>query len=184
MHRMSARAAALIFLALTGGALFKSARAQETGRTLTGEFRVHRNFHSRYLKSDRDVLVYLPPAYEVDRRRRYPVLYLHDGQNLFDGATSFIRGAEWQVDETAQRLIGAGEVEPLIVVGVYNAGDRRIDEYTPARDDKHARGGEADRYGRLLVEDLKPFIEAYDPKTWRSPADAMATRFYTWEASA
>jgi predicted alpha/beta superfamily hydrolase len=171
MHRMSARAAALIFLALTGGALFKSARAQETGRTLTGEFRVHRNFHSRYLKSDRDVLVYLPPAYEVDRRRRYPVLYLHDGQNLFDGATSFIRGAEWQVDETAQRLIGGGGIEPLIIVGVYNSGKDRVEEYTPTADARHKVGGKADLYGRMLVEELKPFIDS----EYRTRPDAKHT---------
>src|SRR5256886_2826321 len=89
--------------------------------------------------------------------KRYPVLYLHDGQNLFDGATSFIPGQEWRVDETAQRLIGAGKIEPLIIVGVYNTGKDRINEYTPAEDPKYKLGGKADLYGRMLVEELKPF---------------------------
>ena len=62
------------------------------------------------------------------------MLYLHDGQNLFDGATSFIPGQEWQVDETAQRLIAAGKIEPLIIVGINNAGKDRINEYTPIQD--------------------------------------------------
>jgi predicted alpha/beta superfamily hydrolase len=160
MHRTSLRRAALAFLLLVCGALPQTARAQELDRPLTGEFRVHRNFHSRYLKSDRDVLVYLPPGYEIDRRKRYPVLYLHDGQNLFDGTTSFIRGAEWGVDETAQRLIKGDAIEPLIIVGVYNTGKDRVDEYTPTVDAKHKMGGKADLYGRMLVEELKPFIDS------------------------
>ena len=129
--------------------------------TLTGDIHAHKDFHSKILNNDRDVLVYLPPGYEATRSRRYSVLYLHDGQNLFDGATSFIPGQEWRVDETAQRLIVAGKVEPLIIVGINNAGKERINEYTPAEDAKHKMGGNADLYGRMLVEELKPFIDAH-----------------------
>lgn len=60
--------------------------------TLTDDIRVHKNFHSQFLTSDRDVLVYLPPGYESAKRSRYPVIYFHDGQNLFDGDTAFIAG--------------------------------------------------------------------------------------------
>jgi len=74
----------------------------------------------------RDVFVYLPPGY-ADTDRRYPVLYLHDGQNVFDAAAA---GAEWGMDEAAQTLIAAGEIEPMIVVGVANTPSR-TDEYTP-----------------------------------------------------
>jgi predicted alpha/beta superfamily hydrolase len=130
-----------------------------TPHTLTGDIRLHRAFHSEFLAKDRDVIVYLPPGYEADRRRRFPVLYLHDGQNLFDGATAYIPGREWGADETAQALIRAGEVEPLIIVGVYNAGAERINEYTPTRDARVKAGGRADLYGRMLVEELKPFID-------------------------
>jgi predicted alpha/beta superfamily hydrolase len=67
--------------------------------TLTGNFRVHSRFHSRFLKSDRDVIVYLPPGYEDSLDRRYPVCYLHDGQNLFDAA---FLGKERGLDELVE----------------------------------------------------------------------------------
>ena len=73
---------------------------EQKPHTLTGNFRMHEGFHSRYLEHEHDVIVYLPPGYDEDADRRYPVLYLHDGQNVFDEATSF--GDEWRVDETAQ----------------------------------------------------------------------------------
>ncbi|MGB8509779.1 MAG: alpha/beta hydrolase-fold protein [Pyrinomonadaceae bacterium] len=134
--------------------------AQAT-HTLTGEFRTHAKFHSKFLPTDRDVLVYLPPGYESHKKMRYPVLYMHDGQNLFDGATSFIPGQEWRVDETAQALITSGAVEPLIIVGIYNTGKERVGEYTPTKDAKVKDGGLADSYGRMIVEELKPFIDAH-----------------------
>jgi predicted alpha/beta superfamily hydrolase len=126
--------------------------------TITGDVRTHQAFHSRYLVHDRTIIVYLPPGYDPAAVRRYPVLYLHDGQNVFDRATSF--GEEWQVDETAQKLILAGEIEPLIIVGVYNTGEHRLEEYTPTAEADNGRGGQADDYGRMLVEELKPFIDA------------------------
>jgi len=138
--------------------------------TLTGDFRAHTKFHSKFLPTDRDVLVYLPPGYEADRRRRYPVLYLHDGQNLFDGATSFIPGQEWRVDETAQALILSHAIEPVIIIGIYNTGRERIEEYTPSADPKFKVGGKADLYGRLIVEELKPFVDSHY-RTKRGAAD-------------
>lgn len=132
--------------------------AADRPHTLTGDIRTHENFHSRYLEHDRTVLVYLPPDYDPATADRYPVLYLHDGQNVFDQATSF--GDEWRVDETAQELITTGRIEPIIVVGVYNTGDHRLDEYTPTATTETGRGGHADDYGRMLVEELKPFIDA------------------------
>ena len=119
--------------------------------------RVHRGFRSRFLPDKRDVIVYLPPGYEADAERRYPVLYMHDGQNLFDPQTSYIKGKTWQVREHADAAIEAGEVEPLIVVGVYNTGNRRLAEYTPEKDWQMG-GGEADSYGELLTRELMPWI--------------------------
>ena len=119
--------------------------------------RLHRGFHSRCLPDDRDVIVYLPPGYESDPHRSYPVLYLHDGQNLFDGRTSFVAGRTWQVREHADEAIESGEVEPLIIVGIYNTGERRMAEYTHERDGQRG-GGEAALYGRLIVEELMPWI--------------------------
>ena len=138
--------------------------------TLTGNFRMHADFHSRFLPQDRNVLVYLPPEYEENHRRKYPVLYLNDGQNLFDGATAFVKGEDWGVDETVESLIESGEVEPLIIVGIYNTGEHRVDDYTPSRDSRFNRGGNADQYGRFIVEELKPFIDQ-TYRTRSGPAD-------------
>ena len=128
--------------------------------TLTGDIRSHKSFHSNILNNDRDILVYLPPGYDTTKTRRFPVFYMHDGQNIFDGATSFIPGQEWRVDEATETLIAARKIEPLIIVGIYNTKDR-INEYTPAEDAKHKMGGKADLYGRMLVEEIKPFIDAH-----------------------
>jgi predicted alpha/beta superfamily hydrolase len=129
--------------------------------TLTGNFQRHARFHSNFLPDDREVMVYLPPGYDGEPSRHYPVLYLNDGQNLFDGATSFIPGEEWHVDETAEQLISEGSLQPLIIVGIYNTGARRVDEYTPTPDRRVGHGGRADLYGRMLIEELKPFIDSH-----------------------
>lgn len=137
--------------------------------TLTGDVRTHEAFHSHYLEHDRTVVVYLPPDYDVEEATRYPVLYLHDGQNVFDQATSF--GEEWHVDESAQKLISEGEIEPVIIVGIYNTGEFRVDEYTPTAESDDGRGGLADDYGRMLVEELKPFIDT----TYKTLPSAAST---------
>lgn len=131
--------------------------------TLTGNIQQHRAFPSKILKNRRDVLVYLPPGYRRFSTQRYPVLYLHDGQNVFDAATAF-GGVEWGVDETAQQLIRQKLIEPLIIVAVANTGEDRIHEYapTPARIDPPKRKrskGQLRSYGRFLIEELKPFID-------------------------
>ena len=150
--------------------LWLTAAAQQP-HTLTGDIRLHKTFHSKLLNNDRDVIVYLPPGYEANKTKRYSVFYLHDGQNLFDGATSFIPGQEWRVDETAQTLILAGKIEPLIIVGIYNTGKDRVNEYTATEDAKYKAGGKADLYGRFLIEELKPFIDS----TYRTKKDAAHT---------
>ena len=114
---------------------------------------------SRFLDRDRDVIVYLPPGYDAEPQRRYPVLYMHDGQNLFDPNTSFVRGQTWRLGEMADMLIAEGRVQPLVIVGVNHTGHGRIHEYTPTKDPRLG-GGLGKAYGRLLVEDVKPFIDA------------------------
>ena len=133
--------------------------------TLTGNIKRHRAFPSKILGNRRDVLVYLPRGYWRLSRRCYPVLYLNDGQNVFDAATSF-SGVEWGVDETAERLIKENAIEPLIVVAVANTGEKRVDEYTPTRgviDAKAKRKkrskGLARKYGHFLMDELKPYID-------------------------
>src|SRR3569623_976668 len=86
--------------------------------------RLHKAFQSKYLPDDRNVIVYVPPRYDEEPERSYPVLFLNDGQNLFDGRTSFVKDRTWQVREHADAGIEAGEVSPLVIVGIYNTGDR------------------------------------------------------------
>src|SRR5580700_5961126 len=123
--------------------------------------RLHKQerFISKLEDDHHDLLVYLPPMYDADPERRFSVLYMQDGQNLFDPETSFIKGNYWRLGETADALAAAGEIEPLIIVGIYNSGLKRIDEYTPV-EDKRLGGGHADAYGRMVVQELKPFIDA------------------------
>ena len=152
-----------------GGALHALPPPPAVLDTPAGYFRKYRRFRSQFLQRERDVIVYLPPAYRAEKKRSYPVLYLHDGQNLFDGATSYIPGQDWRFHLTADSLINTGAVEPLIVVGIYNTGAHRMDEYTPTRDPVMNAGGQADLYGRLIVEELKPFIDALY-RTLKDPA--------------
>lgn len=132
----------------------------------------HEQFHSQFLAHDRDVLVWVPPGYDEGAQDltantgRYPVLYMHDGQNLFEPDTAFNKGECWRVGETAAGLIGDGLIEPLIIVGIYNTGDARIDEYTPTGD-KKLGGGHANDYGRMIIEELKPMIDS----TYRTRPD-------------
>ncbi len=133
--------------------------ARPRKQTMTGDIRHHAGFRSKHLGNDRTVVVYLPPDYrtETAKDRRYPVLYMHDGQNLFDAATSFL-GIEWQADEHAERLIRAGRIEPVIIVGIYNTPDR-MNEYTPWPDAGRNAGGRGDLYARFVVEEVKPFVD-------------------------
>lgn len=129
----------------------------------------------------RNVTVWLPPGYEAGSGR-HPVLYLHDGQNLFDASKANF--GEWGVDEHLGRLIANGQVRAPIVVGVWNT-PLRLREYVPAdliaalpaevRDDVQAIYGGAplsDQYLRFLVEELKPFIDQ-TYRTLAGPSDTL-----------
>jgi predicted alpha/beta superfamily hydrolase len=120
--------------------------------TAVGEVLVLPGLYSPQLDNQRDVLVYLPPAH-ADGASRFPVLYMHDGQNLFDGGTAF-GGNEWQVDETLEALSGEGL--PAIAVGLLNAGEARVREYSPFPGFGEARGG---AYLAFLIETVKPLID-------------------------
>ena len=116
---------------------------------LTGDVRLHRDVGSRYVRP-RDVRVWLPPGYADSATARYPVLYVHDGQDALDAAASFT-GVEWGLDEVATRLIRDGSLAPFIAVCVTSTADRRA-EYAPA-------AGAPDPYARFLIEELRPFVE-------------------------
>jgi predicted alpha/beta superfamily hydrolase len=124
-----------------------------------GGFHMHAHFVSKILPSPRNVIVYLPPGYEENPTARYATLYMHDGQNLFDGETAYVAGHDWKMARTAERLIVESRIEPLIIVGIWNTGVQRMGEYTPSRDAGVGDGGLLPKYGRLIVEELKPFID-------------------------
>jgi predicted alpha/beta superfamily hydrolase len=121
--------------------------------TVIGNLLVMHHVYSPQLDNRRDILVYLPPSYHtVDRR--FPVIYMHDGQNLFDATTSFL--GEWQVDETLENL--AGEGIEAIAVGIPNISERRLHELSPFRESRSE--GQGDAYLRFIVETVKPLIDA------------------------
>jgi predicted alpha/beta superfamily hydrolase len=117
---------------------------------IVGTVKYHRAMKGDGLNHPRDVIVWFPPSYDKDSLRRYPVLYMHDGQNVFDPSTSFI-GYDWHVDEVADSLIKTGKMNEVIVVGIYNTPER-ADEYG---DTKLGRA-----YMRFLVEKVKPMIDS------------------------
>ncbi len=132
--------------------------------------RIH-GFESKIFGNQREITIYLPAGYEEHPERRYPVLYLQDGQNLFDAERAYVPGNHWRVQEAADAAIGERTASPMIIVGVDHAGPGRIDEYTPVKDQRHNGGGRADEYGRFLAEELKPAID----EAFRTLPDAANT---------
>jgi predicted alpha/beta superfamily hydrolase len=107
----------------------------------------------------RNVTVYLPPGYHERADFRYPVLYMQDGQNLFEPERAFVPGQHWRLREAADAAIGERTAAPIIIAGIDHSGDNRIDDYTPTRDVRKKRGGGADAYIRLLLDEIKPAID-------------------------
>lgn len=120
--------------------------------------RYHANFTSRFLPHSRTISVWLPPGYDLDSQKRFPALYMQDGQNLFDPETAFA-GNPWFVDEVAEREIRAGRVRPFIIVGVANTIDR-LREYGPRQAGFEQDEDLSHNYGRFIVEEVKTFIDA------------------------
>lgn len=114
------------------------------------------DFDMPQLNRQRKIWIYFPPDYETSGIR-YQVLYMHDGQNLFDVLTSF--SGEWEVDETLNSLAGQGKRVP-IVVGIDNGGVDRIGEYTPWPNPEYG-GGDGDKYMQFIIETLKPYIDEH-----------------------
>jgi len=126
----------------------------------TGDLRLH-EFQSRVFRNTRFLRVWLPPDYDdaENSGRHYPVLYLNDGQNLFEAATSYA-GVEWQVDETADRLIREDAVLAMIIVGIDNTGKDRIREYMPHRSMNPMMLRVQGRYyPDFLIKEVMPFVE-------------------------
>jgi predicted alpha/beta superfamily hydrolase len=126
----------------------------------TGRIEHIRGFESKILGNAREITIYLPAGYDDRDDRRYPVLYMQDGQNLFDAERAYIPGQHWKLKEAADHAIGERTAAPMIIVGVDHAGPGRLDEYTPVKDEQHNGGGRADDYARMLVDELKPLIDS------------------------
>lgn len=122
--------------------------------TVTGTVKVMQGVAGEAPGAEREIVVYLPPSYAWTYRS-FPVLYMQDGQNLFDEATSF--AGEWRVDESLEAFAPDGP--EIVVVGIANAGESRVDEYAPFVDER-GRGGRADAYVRFVVQVVKPLVEA------------------------
>jgi predicted alpha/beta superfamily hydrolase len=141
--------------------------------SVTGELHL-KTLSTRNLPGERVLRIYLPPRYWTDELQRYPVLYLHDGQNVFSGDTSFIPNQEWKADEATESLIDTRLIESIMIVAIDNGKERRADEYLPTavvREDGTAWGGAADQYARMVIEEIKPFID----QTYRTKPDARNT---------
>lgn len=122
------------------------------GEGVVGNLKIRERVWSPQLENERDLLVYLPPTY-AHSHKRFPVIYMQDGQNLFDRATGYL-GQEWEVDQTMETLSQDG-VE-AIVVGIPHMGEGRVAEYNPLPG-PHASRGEA--YLRFVVDTVKPLID-------------------------
>jgi predicted alpha/beta superfamily hydrolase len=128
----------------------------------TGDLRLH-EFSSRIFKNTRFLRVWLPPGYDDSENagNKYPILYLNDGQNLFENSTSFT-GVEWQVDETADRLIRESVIPPMIIVGIDNAGKERFREYMPYRSMQPMMlRVQGQKYPNFFIKEVMPFIARF-----------------------
>ncbi len=129
--------------------------SQEKKSTATENVKIiSENFDVPQLKTTRRIWIYLPKDYETSRKK-YEVMYLQDAQNLFNAATSY--AGEWQVDETLNKIFKKTG-KSLIVVGIDNGGEKRIEELSPYKNAKYG-GGNGDNYVKFIVETLKPFID-------------------------
>jgi predicted alpha/beta superfamily hydrolase len=125
------------------------------GHLIKGNIKVTQDVYSPQLNNRRHLLVYLPPSYQPGHDKRYPVLYMQDGQNLFDNATSF--AGEWGVDEAMEELAQKQGLE-AIIVGIPNTGQMRAAEYSPFPDSQMG-GGLGDQYVAFVAHTVKPLID-------------------------
>ncbi|HXB75018.1 MAG TPA: alpha/beta hydrolase-fold protein [Candidatus Acidoferrales bacterium] len=150
----------LTFLAASGVA------AQQRRCTTVGDLEIV-TFASKVFPAPRSLRVLLPAGYRLpgSHDRRYPVLYMNDGQNLFDVCTTMYGGEEWRLDETVEELTAQGKIKPMIVVGIDNGGRRlRPKEYLPYVDDTltpREPNPEGRLYPGFLLDEVVPFVERH-----------------------
>jgi len=136
-------------------ALFKRKRKfrkkkRTDSEAVIGNVEFHRKIYSRFMDKKLDFFVWLPAGYEANPSKSYPILYMHDGQNLIDPKVSFA-GRDWQVDETLTKLIKEYKIKEIIVVGIYNTSER-LEEYSDTE--------KGEKYRKFITEELKPFVDS------------------------
>lgn len=135
---------------------------QERKSTVVGKLDIIEHFKMPQFDDERTrtIRVWMPKSYDDNSNKFYPVIYMHDGQNLFDNKTSFL--VEWEIDESITRLIDENTFDGAIVVGIDNS-NRRINEYIPksVTYEEKLYEAEGELYGRFLVETLKPYIDSH-----------------------
>jgi len=129
--------------------IFRKKKRTDT-KAIIGNVEFHLGIYSRIMEGNRDLFVWLPANYSQNDSKRYPVLYMQDGQNLIDPKTSY-SGKDWQVDEIVTRLIKEYKINEIIVVGIYNT-DMRLEEYSASERGK--------KYTKFIIEGLKPFVDS------------------------
>ena len=128
---------------------------------IAGDYDVHDAFHSNYLRFSRKIIVWLPPSYRKEVKKRYPVLYVQDGEQVFDPATSTWNQA-WDLDDMCQEKMIQGRIKECIIVAIYSTEDRFV-EYDPSM--------AGPSYARFIVDELKPYID----RTYRTRKQARTT---------
>lgn len=123
------------------------------------DIKIIENFHSKVLDNKRKIRIYLPPSYSTQKNKDYPVLYVHDGQNVFHAAESY-SGESWNLHQTAEQLIKENLIEEIIIVAADNMKDERLSEY--AHQDGFYKGKKVKArgfdYEKFLIRELMPFI--------------------------
>jgi alpha-glucosidase len=136
--------------------------------TITGNVKYITGLNMPQFHTHRTIRIYLPKDYDTAKDKKYPVLYMQDGQNLFDDATSY--SGEWGIDETIERFFEEGKTKGVIVVGIDNGGQDRTKELTPWKNEQMG-GGQGAKYAQFIVETLKPYID----KNYRTLSDREHT---------
>lgn len=120
-----------------------------------------KEFPSKILNNNREINIYIPSSYSESTHKSYPVLYMHDGQNVFNGERAYA-GVGWMAHDVHDELVGRGMIRELIIVGIDNMQEDRLSEYahTNGRYKRKRIKGKGKLYERFLIEELKPFIDA------------------------
>ncbi|RAR75599.1 alpha/beta hydrolase [Flavobacterium aciduliphilum] len=147
-----------IFSILFGLLFFNSHAQNSTASNQVSTFTIA----APQLNTSKKIWVYLPKNYTTSKKK-FPVIYMHDGQNLFDAKTSYV--GEWNVDETLDSIAAQ-----VIVIGIEHGGEKRMEELTPFINQKYG-GGHADKYLEFIVKTLKPYVD----KNYRTKPNANNT---------